>query len=645
MTQRAPYGTWQSPITAAHLAEASLRLGLPTFSAGGVYWLEGRPTEQGRNVLVRREPDGTVSDVTPAGYNVRTRVHEYGGGAYVLDGDTVFFSNFADQRLYRQEPGREPEPITPEPHRSAAWRYADAVVTPDGTLLLCVRERHDDGEVVNELVAVPSDGSHPPVVLAGGRDFYSSPRLDPTGTRLAWLSWDHPQMPWDGTELWVATLVEGPALGDPKRVAGSADESIFQPSWSPQGDLHFVSDRTGWWNLFRGEDEGAMSLAPMEVEFGWPQWTFGMSRYAFLSGGGIVVVYAQGGFDHLAVLEPGGQLQRVDTELSVIAPGIATDGEGLAWVLGGSPTRAPMIAEVRLSDGTVTRLRSSIELDLDPDYVSVPQPIEFPTEDGLTAHAFYYPPHHPDYQPPPGELPPLLVLSHGGPTGATAPELEPGIQYWTTRGLAVVDVNYGGSTGYGREYRNRLRGRWGIVDVNDCVNAARHLAEQGKADPDRLAIRGGSAGGYCTLAALTFHDTFAAGASYFGVADLEALARDTHKFESRYLDGLVGPYPETAAVYRERSPLFHSDRIACPVILFQGLEDRVVPPNQAEGIVAALDANRIPHAYLTFPEEDHGFRRADSIRRSREAELCFYGRVFGFQPADPLPPVPIQHLA
>ncbi len=644
MTQRAPYGTWQSPITAEHLAEASLRLGPPTFSAGAVYWLEGRPTEQGRNVLVRRAADGTVGDVTPPGYNVRTRVHEYGGGAYVLDGDTVFFANFADQRLYRQEPGREPEPITPEPHPPAAWRYADAVVTPDGSLLLCVRERHDDRKVVNELVAVPSDGSHAPVVMTGGRDFYSSPRLDPTGNRLAWLSWDHPQMPWDGTELWVATLGEGPALVDPKLVAGSADESIFQPSWSPQGDLHFVSDRTGWWNLYRGEDEAAVPLAPMEVEFGWPQWTFGMSRYAFLSGGRIVAAYAEGGFDRLAVLEPGGELRRIDTELSVIAPGIATDGDGFVWVLGGSPTQVAMIAEARLSDGTVTPLRSSIELDLDAEYVSVPQAIEFPTDDGLTAHAFYYPPHHPDYRPPAGELPPLLVLSHGGPTGATAPELEPGIQYWTTRGLAVVDVNYGGSTGYGREYRNRLRGRWGIVDVNDCVNAARYLAEQGKADVERLAIRGGSAGGYCTLAALTFHDTFAAGASYFGVADLEALARDTHKFESRYLDGLVGPYPEAADVYRERSPLFHSDRIACPVILFQGLEDRVVPPNQAEGIVAALDAKGIPHAYLTFPEEDHGFRRAESIRRSREAELYFYGRVFGFEPADALPPVPIEHL-
>ena len=639
-----PYGAWASPLSADLLAKSGVRLSFLQVSDQAVYWIEGRPLEKGRSVLVRRTPDGRIEDVTPADFNVRTLVHEYGGGMYLVDKDVVYFSNFSDQRLYRQIGKQAPQAITPEPPTSRSWRYADGRVSPDGQHLICVRERHTEGgEVINELVTLPSDGSGEPQIVASGHDFYSSPRISPDGKQLAWLCWQNPQMPWDGTELWVGQLDADTQVSEARRVAGGPTESLFQPEWSPSGILHFISDRNNWWNLYREVEGQIEALAPMEAEFGQPQWVFGLSRYVFLPDERIACIYSQRGIDYLGLITPG------ETAVEQIACDytslhwLSTDGERL-WLIGGSPTDATTLFGVRLSEGTIEPIKYSMKVDIEPSYYSPPRSIEFPTENGLTAHAIYYAPQNPLFQAPAGERPPLLVISHGGPTSATRAQLTLSIQYWTTRGFAVADVNYGGSTGYGRDYRERLNGTWGIVDVMDCMNAARYLIEQGEVDGARIAVRGGSAGGYTTLRALTWTDFFAAGASYFGVADLGALAKHTHKFEARYLDTLVGPYPEAKSLYDERSPVNDTDKLNCPIILFQGLEDKVVPPEQAEAMVKALDAKGLPYAYLPFEGEQHGFRQAENIIRCAEAELYFYANVFGFQTADEIEPVEIANL-
>jgi dipeptidyl aminopeptidase/acylaminoacyl peptidase len=640
----ASFGTWQSPISAALIAQGSVGLGDPVPTGGAVHWLEMRPAEGGRYAVVRRTADGETTDAIPVTFNARTRVHEYGGGSYLVHGDTLFFSNFADQRMYRQDPGGTPEPITPEPETPAALRYADARLTPDESLIVCVREWHDGEDVVNELVALPPDGSAPPVVLTSGHDFYSSPRISPDGRTLAWTSWDHPRMPWDGTELWTAELAEGGALGEARLVAGGPEESIFQPDWSPDGTLHFVSDRTGWWNLYRHRDGSDEPLWPMEAEFGVPQWVFGRSTFAFLPDGRIACTYANAGLFRLCLLLPESGIEELrPSHVPFGLPALRSDGTRLVYA-GASPTESPAIVSLDVDTGELEILAHSIEHEPDEGYISAARPIEFATDGAGAAHAIYYAPANRDFAGPEDERPPLIVASHGGPTGAADAALDLEIQYWTSRGFAVVDVDYGGSTGYGRAYRERLKGKWGVVDTADCLNAARHLAATGEVDGNRLAIHGGSAGGYTTLCALAFHDLFAAGASYYGVADAELLAKDTHKFESRYLDGLIGPYPEAAELYRDRSPIYAADRISCPVILFQGLEDEVVPPSQAEAMVAALERNGIPHAYLAFAGEQHGFRRAETIQRTLEAELYFYARILAFEPADSLEPVPIRNL-
>jgi dipeptidyl aminopeptidase/acylaminoacyl peptidase len=645
----APYGAWASPISAELVAAGGVSLDEVRVAGDDVYWIEGRPLEGGRQVVCRARPGADPDDLIPEGFNARTRVHEYGGGAYALAGGTLLFSNFADQRLYRLDPGAgEPRPITPEPPAPAAHRYADACPTPDGRRLVCVRERHEGGEVHNELVVLPADGAGvggQPVVLAAGRDFYASPRVSPDGRRLAWLEWDHPNMPWDGTELKLADLAGDGLAGDPVTVAGGPEESVFQPSWSPDGVLHLVSDASGWWNLYRAGPGGELeALCPADEEFGHPQWVFAMSTYTFLPGGRIACIHGRGPLQRLGVLGPDGALDDLDLPFTAYyPPQLHAVGDRLACLAGG-PTRAAAVVVIDPASGGVEVLRSSEDRELDPGYLSAPEPIEFPTEGGRTAHALYYPPASRDFEGPAGERPPLVVAIHGGPTAGIVSDLHVGFQYFTSRGIAVVDVDYGGSTGYGRAYRQRLDGRWGIVDVQDCVAAARHLAGRGDVDPARLAIRGGSAGGYTTLCALTFTDEFAAGASYYGVADAAALAKDTHKFESRYLDRLIGPWPQAEALYRERSPIHFTDRLSCPVILLQGLEDEVVPPSQAEMMAAALDAKGIPYAYLPFEGEQHGFRQAAHIRRALEAEVYFYSRVFGFELADPVDPVPIAHL-
>jgi len=637
----APYGSWKSPISSDLIVAESIGVGGPRFDRDDIYWIEQRPNEGGRLVLVRRTPDGGTVDLTPQPYNVRTRVHEYGGGAYTVSDGVVIFSNFSDQRLYRLDGGGAPRPVTPE----AALRYADAVFDPRRNLLFCVREDHrGGGEAVNTLAKVKADGDEGGgEVIISGNDFYASPRLSPDGSRLAWLAWNHPNMPWDGTELWVGELHEGGSIGRAQCIAGGRAESIFQPEWSPGGVLYFVSDRTGWWNLYRWHAGRAEALCPMEAEFGQPQWVFGMSTYAFESAARIVCTYTQAGVSHLASLDTVSlELKELATPYTAIREVSAVRGHAL--FLAGSPTEATAAVRFDLATGQAEVLRRSNPLDLDRGYVSVAQQIEFPTEAGLTAFGLFYRPQNRDFAAPEGERPPLLVLSHGGPTGASDAVLDAGIQYWTSRGFAVLDVNYGGSTGYGRAYRQRLNDNWGIVDADDCVNGARHLVGTGEVDGERLLIKGGSAGGFTTLCVLTFRDVFKAGASYYGVADLEALATDTHKFESRYLDNLVGPYPARRDLYLERSAIHFTDRLACPLILFQGSEDPVVLPNQSRKMYESVKAKGLPVAYLEFEGEQHGFRKAENIKRSLDAELYFYSKVFGFELADPVEPVAIENL-
>ena len=643
----APYGSWQSPITSDLIVSENIGLAQIVLDGDDIYWIEVRPQEAGRNCIVRRAPNGETSDVTPTPLNARTRVHEYGGGDFVVHQETVCFSNFTDQRLYRTRPGETAAPITPP----TELRYADALVDARRNRLVCVRESHidPDNEAANSIVSLRLDNDEGDKeggkILVSGHDFYATPRLAPDGLRLAWLAWNHPNMPWDGTELWVGEMDESGAVINQRIVAGGAEESIFQPEWSPDGKLYFVSDRTGWWNIYSLEADGnARALCPMEAEFGWPQWLFGLTTYAFISPERIICSYIERGRAHLANLDTTtGRLEPIDVPYSDIT--FLRANSSHAVFRGGSPVTPFSIVRLDLATGETETLRRANNLQIDSAYLSEPRAIEFPTEGGRTAHAFFYAPQNKDFSAPEGERPPLLVKSHGGPTSATTTTLRLEIQYWTSRGIAVLDVNYGGSTGYGRAYRERLNGEWGVVDVDDCANGALYLVRQGEADGERLMIDGGSAGGYTTLCALAFCDTFKAGASYFGVSDLEAMTKETHKFESRYLDRLVGPYPERADLYRERSPLHYTDRLNCPVIFFQGLEDKIVPPNQAEMMVKALRAKGLPVAYVPFEGEQHGFRRAANIKRCLDGELYFYSRVFGFELAGEVEPVPIENLS
>ena len=636
------YGTWKSPITAEIVAGQAVALSEIMLDGADLYWSELRPSEGGRKVIVRRDPDGKTADITPPPFNARTRVHEYGGGDFIVLDGSVYFSNFADQRLYRVDPGTSPEPFTGR----GPWFYADSVIDRARRQIICVREDHSRGDqdAVNALVTIPlGDGA--PHVLVEGADFYSSPRLNHRGDRLAWLSWNHPNMPWDGTELWAAALRSDGSLSERQRIAGGPEESVIQPEWSPEGVLYFISDRTGWWNLYRWEEsEGrAAPLRPMEAEFGGPQWVFRLSTYGFVDPQTIVCAFTSGGFSKLGLLDTRtSALDVIDVPYSFIRQ--VTPAGRTVYFIGGSPAQPLSLVALDLETRETTVIRASRKVTIDPGYLSAPEPIEFPTEAGLTAHAWFYPPRNRDVAAPPEEGPPLLVISHGGPTSFSPAVLSFEVQYWTSRGFAVADVNYGGSTAYGRAYRNRLRGRWGVVDVDDCINAARYVAGRGVVDGKRLAIRGGSAGGYTTLCALAFRDVFHAGASYYGVSDLIAMHKDTHKFESQYDHTLIGPYPDRLDLYRARSPVFFADQIGVPVIFFQGLEDRVVPPNQSEMMVDALRAKGVPVAYIAFEGEQHGFRRAATIRRALEAEYYFYSRVFGFTPSENLEPVHIENL-
>ncbi|MEG3859373.1 S9 family peptidase [Microcoleus sp. herbarium12] len=653
-----PYGSWKSPITSDLIVSGTVGLGQIAIDGDDIYWVEGRPSEAGRSVIVRRTPDGKITDVTPAPFNVRTRVHEYGGNAFAVASGVIYFSNFGDKQIYCQAVDSQPEHLTP----AANCCYADMIVDQQRNRLICVREDYaGEGECVNTIVSIDLNNGTDIQILTQGNDFYASPRLSPDGSQLSWICWNHPNMPWDGTELWVAEINAEGSLGEKNLVAGGVDESIFQPEWSPNKVLYFVSDKSNWWNFYRtplnpsglrGEAKIETSsreqpeiepVCEMAAEFGLPQWVFGMSTYAIISETQIICTYTQQGKWHLASMDLATkQLTNIDTPYTDISS-VKARGETVVF-LAGSPIAPTAIVQLNLATNQREILRKSSDLSIDAGYFSVPQPLEFPTENGLTAFGFFYPPKNQDFAAPAGEKPPLVVKSHGGPTAATSSSMNLKIQYWTSRGFAVLDVNYGGSTGYGREYRKRLQDSWGIVDVDDCANGAKYLAQEGLVDGARMAIAGGSAGGYTTLCALTFRDVFKAGASYYGVSDLEALTNDTHKFESRYLDGLIGPYPDRKDLYVARSPIHSAERLSCPVIFFQGLEDKVVPPNQAEMMVEILKAKGLPVAYIAYEGEQHGFRRAENIKRTLDGEFYFYSRVFGFELAEAVEAVPIYNL-
>ena len=630
-----PYGSWASPITSDLVTADAVRLDQVMLDGPDIYWTESQPEKKGRYLIYRKRSGGTVEAVTTDDANawsVRTRVHEYGGGAFAVQGGVVYFSNYADQRLYRQDQGEAPKPVTSSPPnaKDAALRYADGVIDVRRNSIISVHEDHTEpGAVRNSLVRVDLDGTASLRIVSSGHDFYAAPRLSPDGRQLAWLTWDHPNMPWVTTDLWVAEVKQDGGIGSPRRVAGGPEEALFQPQWSPDGELYFVSDRgSGWWNLYRERDGRVEPVLQMEAEFGEPQWSFNMSTYGFASEGGLVCSFLKDGAWRLGIIDTrSGAFREIATRFTDISQVRA--GAGRVVFLGGSGSEPQALIELDLATGAERVLRASaVVSDAVRPYISTPEAIEFPTTGGEVAHAFYYPPVSPAYAAPSAEKVPVLVKSHGGPTGAASATLSLSVQYWTSRGFGFLDVDYRGSTGYGRAYRLRLAKAWGILDVEDCACGARYLVEQRNADPERLAISGGSAGGYTTLRALTAPEkTFRAGASYYGVSDLAALARDTHKFESRYLDWLIGPYPQEAETYAERSPINHIDKLTVPVIFFQGTEDEVVPPNQTQMMVDGLRGRNVPVAYFLFEGEQHGFRKAENIRRALDAELYFYAAL------------------
>ena len=633
----APYGSWVSPIRAEDIVRDSIRLGQLMLDNGNLYWSEQRPSEGGRNTIMCRKGGGAVAEVLPEGFSARTKVHEYGGGGFCVSDGKLWYCNDADQRIYAVDLAGGVRPVSPE----GPYRYADLVVDLNRSRIVCVREDHSGaGEPENTIVAVTFDGDVE--VLASGADFYAAPCLSHAGDEIAWIEWHHPNMPWDETELVLAGLDDAGQVSEAMCVT-DAGEAVFQPEFGPDGNLFYVSDRSGWWNLYRLTENGIDPVYAVEAEFGLPHWAFGMRTYDFGDDGRIVAAFLLDGISKLAEIDIANGGVR-----TVPVPHIDISGlrihAGRAYYIGAGMRSPSAVVTVDLENGTTDMVRPSQEGVPDAGSVSVAQPVVFKTEGNEVAHGFFYPPMNDAFEAPAGDLPPLIVKSHGGPTGQTGCAYEQKIQFWTSRGLAVFDVNYRGSTGFGRRYRRLLDGNWGVADMEDCVAGARMLVEQGLVDGERMAISGGSAGGYTTLCALTYSDLFKAGASHYGIGDLEALARDTHKFESCYLERLVGRWPEDRKTYIARSPIHHTDRLSCPVIFFQGTEDKVVPPNQAEAMVSVLREKGIPVAYVPFEGEGHGFRKAENIRRALEGELSFYGQVFGFEPGDDIEPIEIENL-
>ena len=634
--EKIPFGAWQSPLTAKHVAESGTgSSALPReiqIDGEHVYWVVQQPQEDGRYVLMTQFRAEQPSVVTPAGYSLRSRVHEYGGGVYCVRDGTIIFVNDRDQRLYRQEPGEKPIPITPEPDTSRTLRYADGTFSPDGRLMLWVRERHErDGSAHNEIVVIPADGSGPPELLVSGYDFFSNPRFNPGGDTISWLCWNQPQMPWDGTELWTGSFDASRSSIEARvKIAGAEDISIFQPEWSPDGLLYFISDRTGWWNIYRLNRDGSTeNICPIDVEFGYPQWLFGFTKYTILAPNQILASYKQNGKAKLGLIDIEQKtLEHIPSPISSFEnPSIRAGSDQKAWFIAGTATQPPGVWQIDLNSRSLEKIWGRETEHLPKGSISMPELVEYKNRRGTTSYAYFYAPKNERYAPEPGQVPPVIVMSHGGPTSSARPHFDLETQYWTSRGYAVLDVDYSGSVGYGREYRERLEGKMGVVDVQDCIDAANFLANRARVDPGRLIARGSSAGGYVTLCALTFHDIFSAGGIYYGIADLVALAAHTHKFEHNYLDALIGPYPEQQELYERRSPIYSVDKLSCPMIIFQGLEDRVVPPEQSDEMVAALKSNELPYTYLRFEDEGHGFDRKETIETALQAELYFYSRV------------------
>ncbi len=633
-----PYGSWKSPISGKSLVQSSLRLGQIQINGDLICWTEGRPAEKGRTALMGWSGT-TVHEITPPESDVRTRAHEYGGGAFLSDGDHTYYINNSDQQIYEVFENDASRQITREPE----YRFADMIGDEGRNLIYCVGENHRDSKNVLNCLLRISLSTGELDIIAEGHDFYSNPQLSPNGNQLLFLTWDHPNMPWDGTQLHVASLNEEGDITGTQHVAGGNKDSIFQPCWDPDGSIYFVSDRTGWWNIYRYSNSQTTCILDKQAEFGLPQWVFGMSRYAVLNSGDLLATYSDISGSHLIRIDVSrGTYEDIDTPYSTIDQ--VKGSKNLVAFIGGTDSQSSEVVTIDLDTNIHSRLRKSAETKTEETYISKPRHISFETAPNELTHAWFYPPQNPDYGAAPDDLPPLIVLSHGGPTGNSSGTFNLAIQYWTTRGFAIVDVNYSGSTGYGRDYRERLKGNWGIRDVQDCAAAANYLADQGLVDRERLIIKGGSAGGYTTLAALTFLNVFKAGASYYGIGDLTLLAEDTHKFESRYLDSMVGPFPGEKQLYLDRSPLFFADQLDCPVIFMQGLDDPVVPPNQAESMVAALKRNGIPVAYLPFEGESHGFRQSSTVIKAIESEYYFYTRIFGIEPAELLEPIEIFNL-
>jgi len=646
----ATFGSWKSPITSDLIVSKTIGLGSIIIDGNNIYWLEKRPQEKGRSLIVGYFGDKpkvavsprNIKNITPAPLSVRSKIHEYGGGAYTVVADTIYFSNYADGRIYQQVLNQSPQPLTNKLHQ----RYGDIIVDVYRNRLICVCEDRPspEKEAKNSIISIDVITGKISTLVEGA-DFYSSPRLSPDGKQLAWLSWNHPHMPWDSTYLWLGNINNDGTIDRPELIVGGEEESICEPKWNDDGQLYFASDRTDWWNLYRRNNKGEIEiLHEMASEFAYPHWVFGLSTYA-MKGDRLICAYSNNGSWHLGEIDlKTKKFQEINSRYTNIAD-VQITNDGCAVFVAGTPTETTAIVKLDLKAGKEQILKRTGDLIIDSGYLSLPEAIAFPTANNLTAHAWYYPPTNQDYQAPPQELPPLIVKSHGGPTAAASVDLNLRIQYWTSRGFGYLDVNYGGSIGYGRQYRQRLDGKWGIVDVDDCVNGAKYLVDRGRVDGDRLVITGSSAGGYTTLAALTFRNIFKAGASYYGISDLEILAKDTHKFESRYLDRLIGKYPEDLAIYKERSPIYYPEKLNCPVIFFQGLKDQVVPPNQAEMMFNAIKAKGLPVAYVTFEQEAHGFRISENIKKAIDSEFYFYAQIFGFQPAESIEPVEIINLS
>ena len=619
-----PYGSWPSTLSAELITRAAPGLNFLQSHGERLFWVESRPWEAGRNVIMCREGDGSTRDLLPAPFSHQSRVHEYGGMAYAMDDSHLYFVNAADQRIYQLALAEDKQPVA---ITAAGSRFADLVIDQARQQLIAVGEtHHDNREPENTLVSIVlADGSLS--TLVSGADFYAFPRISPDSKQLCWIEWQHPNMPWDSTQLWLANFSDG-GLSDKMLVAGADNnEAIFQPQWSPDNQLYFVSDKNNWWNIYRIENGSRQPVLEIEAEFATPLWQFGMTSYDFIDADTIACVYTKNGIWHSGFIDiQSGQLNTIESQYSSMQA-VTCHQDKLYLVAGAAALPSELISISR--QAKVTSIYSPATIALAPENLSEPQSILFASgRDNQPVHAFYYPPTNANYCGIEGELPPVIALCHGGPTGATDSGLNLKLQYWCNRGFAVVDINYRGSTGFGRTYRHSLAGAWGIADVEDTQHAIRYLTEQQMIDPQRCLIRGGSAGGYTVLSALTFTDTFQAGASLYGIGDLETLAKDTHKFESRYMDSLIGPYPERRDIYLQRSPIHHAEGLNCPVIFLQGLEDKVVPPNQAEMMVKLLEEKGIKVAHVTFPDEGHGFRKANNIIHAMESELAFYRDVF-----------------